>query len=130
VILYQGDQVTILLRHQHLEIHQTGQDRRSYDLQEKLGEGTVAVSFPLKGGNFIWQKKTAGRMLWGSSPQVRQLNDDVLFGRLEPRGAALPRDRSLVTVVALMARGWWTALPVPPGTVGKNGITGRRSRRS
>ena len=52
-------------------------------------------------------KQTAGRDSLGDfAPKFAALNDDVLFGEVWSREAQLPlRDRSLVTVVALMAQG-------------------------
>ena len=53
------------------------------------------------------QKITAGRDELGSfAPKFAQLNDDVLFGEVWAREEALSaRDRSIVTVTALMAGG-------------------------
>ena len=52
-------------------------------------------------------KQTAGRDALGRfAPQFAELNDDVLFGQVWSREEQLSlRDRSLVTVVALMAQG-------------------------
>lgn len=52
-------------------------------------------------------KQTAGRDSLGEfAPKFAQLNDDVLFGEVWNREEQLSlRDRSLVTVVALMAQG-------------------------
>lgn len=52
-------------------------------------------------------KVTAGRDTLGDfAPKFAQLNDDVLFGEVWSRTEALSlRDRSLVTVTALMAQG-------------------------
>ena len=52
-------------------------------------------------------KQTAGRDAPGEfAPKFAQLNDDVLFGEVWSREDKLSlRDRSLVTVVALMAQG-------------------------
>ena len=53
------------------------------------------------------KKQTAGRDALGEfAPKFAQLNDDVLFGEVWSREAQLSaRDRSLVTVTALMAQG-------------------------
>ena len=52
-------------------------------------------------------KQTAGRDSLGQfAPEFAHLNDDVLFGEVWSREEALSlRDRSLVTVVSLMAQG-------------------------
>lgn len=52
-------------------------------------------------------KQTAGRKNLGEfAPKFAQLNDDVLFGEVWSREGKLSlRDRSVVTVVALMAQG-------------------------
>ena len=53
------------------------------------------------------EKVTAGRDALGAfAPKFAELNDDILFGQDWSREAQLSlRDRSLVTVVALMAQG-------------------------
>ncbi|WP_333648688.1 carboxymuconolactone decarboxylase family protein [Lacrimispora sp.] len=52
-------------------------------------------------------KVTAGRDALGSfAPKFAELNDDVLFGQVWAREDKLsPRDRSLITVTALMSSG-------------------------
>lgn len=52
-------------------------------------------------------KQTAGREALGEfAPKFAQLNDDVLFGEVWSREDKLSlRDRSLITVVSLMAQG-------------------------
>ena len=52
-------------------------------------------------------KQTAGRDTLGEfAPKFAQLNDDILFGEVWSREDKLSlRDRSLVTVVSLMAQG-------------------------
>ncbi len=53
------------------------------------------------------KKQTAGRNALGEfAPKFAELNDDVLFGEVWSREDKLsPRDRSLVTVAALMGSG-------------------------
>ena len=53
------------------------------------------------------EKVTAGRDALGDfAPKFAELNDDVLFGQVWSREDKLsPRDRSVVTVTALMASG-------------------------
>ena len=53
------------------------------------------------------EKVTAGRDALGAfAPKFAELNDDILFGQVWSLEAQLSlRDRSLVTVVALMAQG-------------------------
>lgn len=55
----------------------------------------------------MMEKVTAGRDELGEfAPKFAQLNDDVLFGEVWSREDKLSlRDRSLVTVVALMSQG-------------------------
>ena len=52
-------------------------------------------------------RQTAGRASLGEfAPKFAQLNDDVLFGEVWSREEKLSlRDRSIVTVTALMAQG-------------------------
>lgn len=53
------------------------------------------------------EKQTAGRDNFGSlAPKFAELNDDVLFGEIWSREDKLSlRDRSMLTVSALMAQG-------------------------
>lgn len=71
-------------------------------------------------------KQTAGRDTLGSfAPKFAQLNDDVLFGEVWSREEQLSlRDRSLVTVTALMAQGLTDAsFRFHLESAKKNGIT-------
>lgn len=71
-------------------------------------------------------KQTAGREALGEfAPKFAQLNDDVLFGEVWSREDKLSlRDRSLVTVVALMAQGLVdSSFQYHLSTARKNGIT-------
>ncbi|TRZ39579.1 carboxymuconolactone decarboxylase family protein [Niallia circulans] len=53
------------------------------------------------------KKQTAGREYLGNlAPQFAALNDDVLFGEVWSREEQLsPRDRSMITIAALMGSG-------------------------
>ena len=53
------------------------------------------------------KKVTAGRDYLGDfAPKFAELNDDILFGEVWSREEQLsPRDRSMITVTALMAMG-------------------------
>ena len=71
-------------------------------------------------------KVTAGRDQLGDfAPQFAQLNDDVLFGEVWSRDSELsPRDRSLITVTALMASGMIdSSLEFHLQNAKRNGIT-------
>lgn len=71
-------------------------------------------------------KQTAGREALGEfAPKFAQLNDDVLFGEVWSREDKLSlRDRSLITVVALMAQGLTdTSFQHHLMNARKNGIT-------
>lgn len=71
-------------------------------------------------------KQTAGRDALGSfAPAFAHLNDDVLFGEVWSRNDLLSlRDRSLVTVVALMAQGLTdSSFKYHLESARKNGIT-------
>ena len=71
-------------------------------------------------------KQTAGREALGEfAPKFAQLNDDVLFGEVWSREDKLSlRDRSLVTVVALMSQGLVdSSFQYHLTTARKNGIT-------
>ena len=72
------------------------------------------------------KKITAGRDTLGEfAPKFAQLNDDVLFGEVWSREDKLSaRDRSMVTVTALMAQGICdSSLEHHLGTAKENGIT-------
>lgn len=71
-------------------------------------------------------KQTAGRRDLGEfAPKFAELNDDVLFGEVWNREDKLSlRDRSLVTVVALMSQGLVdSSFQYHLETAKKNGIT-------
>lgn len=71
-------------------------------------------------------KQTAGRDALGEfAPKFAELNDDVLFGQVWSLEEQLSlRDRSLVTVTALMAQGLVdSSFQYHLMTVKKNGIT-------
>ncbi|MCP3425702.1 carboxymuconolactone decarboxylase family protein [Rothia sp. AR01] len=73
------------------------------------------------------EKVTAGRDTFGDfAPKYAELNDDVLFGQVWSREAQLSaRDRSVVTVTAIMASGVLT--PALQGHIERakaNGVTG------
>lgn len=86
--------------------------REKYDLHMKVERYlSDEDGIPEKDRRFIKEKKmvkqTAGRDQLGEfAPKFAQLNDDVLFGEVWSREEKLSlRDRSLVTVVSLMAQG-------------------------
>lgn len=58
------------------------------------------------------KKQTAGRDILGElAPKFAELNDDVLFGEVWSREDKLSlRDRSLITISALMAQGLFPQL--------------------
>lgn len=58
------------------------------------------------------KKQTAGRKILGElAPKFAELNDDVLFGEVWAREDKMsPRDRSLITISALMAQGLFPQL--------------------
>lgn len=71
-------------------------------------------------------KQTAGRDALGDfAPKFAELNDDVLFGEVWSREQQLSlRDRSIVTVVSLMAQGLVdSSFHYHLETAKKNGIT-------
>lgn len=71
------------------------------------------------------EKQTAGRDQLGDfAPKFAELNDDVLFGQVWSREKELkPRDRSMITVTALITKGAFEQLPYHMQTAKKNGIT-------
>ena len=78
-------------------------------------------------------KQTAGRDALGDfAPKFAQLNDDVLFGEVWSREEQLSlRDRSLVTITALMAQGLTdSSFRYHLESAKKNGITKGEMNRS
>lgn len=72
-------------------------------------------------------KQTAGHDALGTfAPKFAELNDDVLFGEVWSREEQLSlRDRSIVTVTALMAQGLTdNSFQYHLETAKKNGVTG------
>ncbi|MBY7142269.1 carboxymuconolactone decarboxylase family protein [Virgibacillus sp. NKC19-3] len=71
------------------------------------------------------EKQTAGRNMLGEfAPKFAQLNDDVLFGEVWSREEELPpRDRSMITVTALIAGGNVEQLTPHLQKAKANGIT-------
>lgn len=71
------------------------------------------------------KKQTAGRDLLGDfAPKFAELNDDVLFGQVWSREAELPaRQRSLITISALISGGNFEQLPAHLKIGKDNGIT-------
>lgn len=71
------------------------------------------------------EKQTAGRNRLGDfAPKFAELNDDVLFGEVWSREEELsPRDRSLITVAALIAGGSFEQLTHHLERAKANGIT-------
>ena len=71
------------------------------------------------------KKQTAGRdNLGGLAPQFAALNDDVLFGEIWSREEQLsPRDRSMITIAALMSGGMFAQLKAHLALGKEHGIT-------
>lgn len=71
------------------------------------------------------KKQTAGRDQLGEfAPKFAELNDDVLFGQVWAREKELSlRDRSFLTVTALITKGAFEQLPHHMQTAKANGIT-------
>jgi 4-carboxymuconolactone decarboxylase len=70
-------------------------------------------------------KQTAGRDQLGDlAPQFAALNDDVLFGQVWAKEDELaPRNRSLITVSALMAQGLFPQLKAHMQIAKTNGVS-------
>ena len=72
------------------------------------------------------KKVTAGKeALGGFAPKFAQINDDVLFGEVWSREEQLsPRDRSLITITALMTSGMFdSSFAFHLGKAKENGVT-------
>ena len=66
----------------------------------------LTLFFPIMAKSQVKIKQTAGRDALGEfAPEFARLNDDILFGEVWSRNDLLSlRDRSIVTVVALMSQ--------------------------
>lgn len=70
------------------------------------------------------EKETVAQRLVGDfAPKLAQLTDDVLFGDVWARTDLSPRDRSLVTVAALVAGGNTEQLSGHLSRARENGVT-------
>jgi len=70
------------------------------------------------------QAQTAAQKMIGDfAPKLVSLTDDVLFGDIWERKELAPRDRSLVTVAALIAGGNTEQLPFHLKRAKENGLT-------
>lgn len=86
----------------------------------------INLIFPTMSKSQVKIKQTAGREALGNfAPKFAELNDDVLFGEVWSRNDLLSlRDRSIVTVVALMSQGLTdSSFKYHLETAKKNGVT-------
>jgi 4-carboxymuconolactone decarboxylase len=65
----------------------------------------------------------AQKLVGDFAPKLAQLTDDVLFGDVWERTELSPRDRSLVTVMALIANGNTEQLPGHLSRAKQNGLS-------
>ena len=65
----------------------------------------------------------AQRMIGDFAPKLVSLTDDVLFGDVWARPELSPRDRSLITVAALVANGNTEQLPGHLSRARENGVS-------
>ena len=63
------------------------------------------------------------KMIGDIAPKLAELTDDVLFGDVWERPGLAKRDRSLITVAALMAMNRTEQLPFHVGRALENGVT-------
>ncbi len=79
-------------------------DGKSVDWLEKVSDGQYTTQSPALGAQPTADQPSAAQRLMGDiAPKLTQLTDDVLFGDVWARPQLSPRDRSLVTVAALIA---------------------------
>ena len=71
----------------------------------------------------------AQHLIGDIAPKLADITDDVLFGDVWERPGLKKRDRSLITVAALMAMNRLEQLPFHIGFALDNGVTPRRNRR-
>jgi 4-carboxymuconolactone decarboxylase len=93
---------------------------------EQYSQGPAATQEPLKsqGANNMNKEPSAIKKTYGDfSPKLVQITDDVLFGDIWERPELSRRDRSLVTVTALIAGGNTEQLPFHLKRARENGVT-------
>jgi 4-carboxymuconolactone decarboxylase len=71
----------------------------------------------------IGSQTPAQRLIGDFAPKLVELTDEVLFGDVWRRPELTPRDRSLVTVAALVANGNTEQLVGHLGRARENGVT-------
>ncbi|HZB95758.1 MAG TPA: carboxymuconolactone decarboxylase family protein [Herpetosiphonaceae bacterium] len=69
------------------------------------------------------QESAAQRIIGDFAPKLVELTDDVLFGDVWAREELSPRDRSLITVAALIAGGNTEQLPGHLNRARANGLS-------
>ncbi|MFE9656660.1 carboxymuconolactone decarboxylase family protein [Micromonospora sp. NPDC006431] len=69
------------------------------------------------------QQSPARKMLGDFAPKLVSLTDDVLFADVWERADLAPRDRSLITIAALVAGGNGEQLPFHLNLGKQNGLT-------
>ena len=69
------------------------------------------------------EQSRAQQLVGDFAPKLAQLTDDVLFGDVWERAELSPRDRSLVTVAALIANGNTEQLTGHLGRAKQNGLS-------
>jgi 4-carboxymuconolactone decarboxylase len=77
-------------------------DGKTADWQELVADAQIGEAKPA-GAQVAAQPTRAHALLGDVAPKLAQLTDDVLFGDVWARPGLSPRDRSLVTVSALIA---------------------------
>ncbi|MCB2173551.1 carboxymuconolactone decarboxylase family protein [archaeon] len=69
------------------------------------------------------EQSRAQQLMGDFAPKLAELTDDVLFGDVWERAELSPRDRSLVTVAALIANGNTEQLPSHLNLARTNGLS-------
>ena len=69
------------------------------------------------------EQSRAQQLMGDFAPKLAELTDDVLFGDVWQRAELSPRDRSLITVAALIANGNTAQLPSHLNLARTNGLS-------
>jgi 4-carboxymuconolactone decarboxylase len=69
------------------------------------------------------EESAVQKMIGSFAPKLAELTDDVLFGDVWAREELAPRDRSLITVAALIAGGNTEQLPFHLNKARENGLS-------
>ncbi|HEY0274868.1 MAG TPA: carboxymuconolactone decarboxylase family protein, partial [Paenirhodobacter sp.] len=88
-----------------------------------IAAGVVLSTLGATGADAQENRRAAPSAVYDVAPGLGHFTDDVLFGEVWQREGLVPRDRSLVTVAALVATGRTAQIAGHAGRALDNGVT-------